>query len=355
MALAYQSTSVSDADAPSAAILAQSAIRDALLAHASGAWTLVEEFNSAGGTIHWVVIKNDHTISGSVADLFFVIGRDVASGQMRMFVGEVYTAATHTLSSFAPQASSSQSQNTILADFSYARNAEGASASYALGTTLPSGSQNPFAPSPTPLSTMRIITSVEKDYAILHVNATSVYVGALTDLIVPDAQLAAATPLGIIDLFGTGSQHGAFTRHPIDAANAPMQVGYSHMIYPFTQTWFGALQRAAMATSVYLYPDRYQGKKPAATEIMALMYSAQSQSDPNASAHRIGSIRGKYKGLRATTFPFAASNFDTIVVDGRKHVILSDKGMIGGADFFQPYDYYNKIKWGYVVDTGVAA
>jgi hypothetical protein len=55
------------------------------------------------------------------------------------------------------------------------------------------------------------------------------------------------------------------------------------------------------------------------------------------------------------TFPFAASNYDTIAVDGRKHVILSDKGMINGSDFFNPTDYYNKIKWGYVFDTGVAA
>src|SRR5213080_1652008 len=170
MALAFQSTSVSDADAPSAAILAQSAIRDALLAHVSGAWTLVEEFTSAGGATHWVVVKNDHTISGNAFDFYFVIGRDVASGQIRMFLGEVYTTATHTLSAYAPWASGSPSQNQILADFTYSKNSDGSTASYVLGAAMPNGTQQPYTTAPAPLSTMRFISIVEKDYAIIHVN-----------------------------------------------------------------------------------------------------------------------------------------------------------------------------------------
>jgi hypothetical protein len=354
MALVFQSTSVSDADAPAAGILAQTAIRDALLAHPSGAWTVEEEFDS-GSTIHWVVIKNDHTISGNPADFFFVIGREIASGLIRMFMGEVYTAATNALSVYAPYASPAPSLNQILADFSYAKNNEGSTATFVLGAALPNGTLVPFYTSPSPLSTMRFITSVEKDYALIHLNNVSTYVGALTDLIQPDAQMAALIPMGIADLFGTGSQFASLTRHLIDVANAPMSVGYSHMLYPFLQSWLTVAQRQAVGTSVYLYPDRYQGKKPAAGEVSALTYASQSGSDANSSAHKVGVLRGKFKGLRVVTFPFAASNYDTIAVDGRKHVILSDKGMINGSDFFNPSDYYNKIKWGYVFDTGVAA
>lgn len=357
MAITYQSTSISAANAAAAGTAAQNAIRDALVAHPSGAWTLVEEFDSASLTVHWTVLKCDKTLSGVELDFFVCIGRVAATGQLTMMVGEVYTVATHTLSTFAPNPSGSPSSNSILADFSYGQGG-GSVATFALGTAFPNSTGQPVAPVNTPAATMRFVTSVEKDYAIVNLNGTLFYVGALIDLIVPIPGLVAATPVGCFDLLNSSyGLFGALTRHPIDVALAPFQVAYAHAIKPVTINMMAAVERQALDTAVYLNPDRFQGNRVAASELAAIMAAADVGSGPASTASKTGALRGKFKNLRVATYPQAAVTYDTIVVDARKHIIMLDKGSFSSysSEFVAPYNNSAQVKVGFVVDTGIAA
>lgn len=358
MAIAFQSTSLSGATADVTGATAQTAIRDALIAHASGAWTLVEEFD-ASAAFHWVALKNDHAISGNDIDFYLCIGREIATGKLGFMVGEVYTAATHTLSSFAPYTGYPPTSHRILAaNFNYAQNAEGAAKAYTLSNAFPNTQQNPVCPTPTPLSTERFVSIIEKDYAVLNVNDKTVYIGALTDLIQADALIPAQIPIGIFDLWNNATgPFGALTRHPIEAGFAPMNVAYSHSIQPIASQFLCMIQHLALDTAIYNYPDRYQAKRVAASEIAALMSAGLQSADVNNDPFKVGLLRGKFKAMRAATYPGAAGNYDTIAVDGRKHIILKDQGMVNNqpSEFVQPYNAYNQIRWGYVFDTGVAA
>jgi hypothetical protein len=208
----------------------------------------------------------------------------------------------------------------------------------------------------TPAATMRFITIVEKDYAIIHINATAFYVGALTDLIVPGPGIAAAVPIGIVDLFNSGyGVFGGLTRHPIAAADAPLLVALSHSLSPFNGNNMPFLQRLAFNTALYLNPDRFQGNRVSASEIAAIMQAATYAGGANNAPAKVGALRGKFKALRVTTYPFAAAVYDTIVVDGRKHIILLDKAGLSGTEFITPINYSNQVHWGFVCDTGVVA
>lgn len=359
MAIAFQSTSISGASAAAAGITAQSAIRDALIDHASGAWTSVEEFDSSGTTIHWVVLKNDKTISLNSADFYLIIGRTVATGQLCFMLGEVYNSGTHTLSSLVPYASSGSTGNTILSDFAWAESNGSTPTSFALGTTFPPiSSGSALGIQPGVGSTMRYVSVVEKDYAIINLVTTAIYIGALTDLIVADANLSASTPIGLIDLFNANvGNFGGLTRHPIDAANAPLLVGASHSLFPFVnypRQWLNSL---AWGTGIYLNEDRYQSKRVAASEIAAIMAAADNSNGANNTAAKVGALRGKFKAIRVVTYPAGAVLYDQIVIDGRKHIILKDNGTLNGFNGYVvfPYNYSSTVRYGFAVDTGVAA
>lgn len=355
MAIEFVSTSVSDADAVAAGILAQSAIRDALLAHASGAWTLVEEFDSAGATIHWVVLKCSDADSDVGFDFHVCIPRLASTGQIGMCVGETYDPALNTLSVYAPK-SGQYYQNGIIADGVYAKDANNVAAGFTLGASFPTNVQEPITPVPAALATMRFVSIVEKDYAIFCVNNVVFYVGALIDLIVPDANLAAATPVGCFNLLNGGvPDFGALTRHPLDSATGtPLAVNTPHSLFPIGErrTW---LQQVMMGAAMYLHPDRYQDKKVFASECLALMAAGMNGGNANNVGDKVGAIRGKFKCLRIASYPGAVQVFDTIVVDGRKHIVLQDHGNIDTGVFGSPQDYYNNIHWGKVFDTGIAA
>jgi len=356
MAIEFQATSISGASAAAAGATAQSAIRDALVNHASGAWTLVEEFDSSGATIHWVVVKCSAALSGAGADFYVCIGRNASTGQLGIMLGEVYTAATHTLSTYAPYSGSFSNNQQILADFSFSPGTGGSVGTFALGTTMPTSTVNPLCPLNAAASTMRFIKIVDVDHAIIMVNGTPWYIGALTDLIVPVAGLVAAVPIGLADISSTNTiNFGSLTRHPIAAADAPMQVAYSHMLVTFNdrKTY---LQRNAYDLSVYGFGDRFQNGRVAASELAAVMYgSATGQSANNTSA-KLGALRGKFKHLRVTTLPVAATVGDTIIVDGRKHIYIVDKGA-GPTDgeILQGQNYNTIERYGFVADTGVVA
>lgn len=352
MAIAYQSTSVSDADAPAAGILAQNAIRDALVAHPSGSWSVEEEFD-AGGTIHWTVLKCDGVVSGVGFDYYVAIARLIATGQIGVSVGEVYTAATNQLSSFAPRSIPYYMNPSILADFSFSLGG-GTPASFTLGNAFPGNDGTPYCAVPAAQPTMRFISIVEKDYAILMLNNVLWYIGALWDDIVPGPGLDAAVPVGCFNLYDGGvPTFGALTRHPIDAALAPMNIGYPHALQPLNYSLILA-ERQAMGTAVWLHPDRYQGGRVVASEVSAIMVSGSQGGNANNGGEKSGVLRGRFKNIRYTSFPWAVQAFDTIVVDGRKAVVMIDHGALDQG-FVNPQDYNNNIRRGLVCDTGVAA
>lgn len=362
MAIVFQSTSIAAANAAAAGATAQSAIRDALVNHVSGAWTLVEEFDSAGATVHWVVLKNDSTISLNGVDFYLCIGRVASTGQLCLLLGEVYTTATHALSVFVPLGNGNTNAATILADGSYAAGAGAAPSAYTLAASIVPGAAAPLAPANVAAATMRFVSMVEKDYAIININTSVFYIGALTDLIVPAAGLVAAVPIGLVDVLNiTPGNFGGLTRHPIAAADAPMQVAFDHSLMPIlsgasTSNHLLLIQRQAVDTALYLYADRLQGSRVAASELAAVMYAASVGTGVNNNPAKVGALRGKFKNIRLATYPIAAVVYDTIVVDGRKHVILSDRGAIPSTgEFLMPNGYNTNTKYGYVCDTGVAA
>ncbi len=362
MAIEYQNISIGEVSAAAAAAVAQDTLRDALLDHASGAWTLDEEFDSSGSTIHWVAIKNDHTLSGEAVDFWVIIGRIASSGDMAIFVGEEYTAAANLLQKIAPR---SDNTGYILGSNYYSSNGSDIK-TFTLGTSLPSANGEPMANTIPNAATERLYTIVEADHAILSVNDKHWYVGAIEDLIVPQTGLVATPAIGCGEL-NQGSQGRFFsiTQHPVRASDAPINVSCPHtFVPPLSGTYFDMtmLQDYALMTAVYGYPDFYQGDRVAASEILAIHQTGAEigYSDPDARVDKVGGVRGKFKDIRMTTGPYAAQSYDTIDVDGNKHVIVSVLGGLqSGSPYYMPLVAYGAgsavAKFMLVADTGIPA
>jgi hypothetical protein len=360
MAIAHQNISIGEATAALAAEQAQNAWRDALIGHASGAWTLEEEFD-AGATIHWVVIKNSNSISLAGSDFYVCIGREIATGIMGCFVGEEYTAAANLLTKFAPRC---DNQGYILAN-NYFGTTSTDPATFTLSTSLPSTNGQPLMSAITAAATERLFTCVEKDYAVLNVNNTTMYVGAIVDLIVPKTGLVATPAIGCGDLLhGSQGRFFSITRHPIAAADAPVQVSGAHSMIPVSSGSYQdmvLLHNTAMLSAMYGFPDRYQGDRVAASEVLAIMLSSTEMgySNPICRPDKMGALRGKFKGIRMTTGPLAAAAYDDIVVDGRKHIVMYAYANIDSnapyQGFLRPYGQNTIVKPLFVMDTGIAA
>jgi hypothetical protein len=362
MAIEHQNISIGEVSAAAAAATAQDTLRDALLGHASGAWTLEEEFDSSGSTVHWVVVKNDHTISGEAVDFWVCIGRVASSGDMGIFVGEDYVAASNILSKFAPRA---DNPGYILGSNYYSVNGTDI-ATFTLSTSLPNAAQQPLTNTIPNASTERLFTCVDAEYAVISLNDKAYYVGAITDLIVPQTGLVATPAIGCGELMqGQQGRFFSITQHPVRAADAPFQVSQPHsMLCCFGGAFqdMCMLQDYAMLSGLYGFPDFYQGDRVAASEILAIMATGNEvgYSDPDCRPDKVGALRGKFKGIRMTTGPYAAASYDTIVVDGTKHVVIGVLGSISsGSPYWQPIIPYGGssavAKMMMVADTGIAA
>jgi hypothetical protein len=359
MALEHQNISIGEADAATAGATAQDNWRDALLGHASGAWSVEEEFTSADTTKHWVVMKNDHTISGEDADFFVIIGRTVATGVIGVMVCEEYTAASNTVAKFAPN---SQYNNQILVDGQFG--ASGSAVTYTLGNAWPSNTNGePIFSAYAAAATMRLATSIEANYAVLSFNNHWYYVGYLTDLIVPETGLVATPAIACCEVLqGDDRYFGSITNHPIKAADAPLTVYNGHALQPIVRSQdiaFVCMQLQAFMTGIYGFEDHYQADRVAASEIAAIMLAMSKSSLATNNANKVGGLRAKFKGLRWTTGPVGAVAYDTIVVDGNKHVVLY---VVGNLSSWNPYLYmpqpYNQnlvVSPMLVMDTGIPA
>lgn len=361
MAIEHQNISVSEVDAATAGATAQAAWRDALLDHASGAWTLEEEFDSAGATHHWVVVKNDHTISGGDTDFYVCIGREASTGIMGCMVGEVYTAGSNTLDKVAPLSNGS---GYILTDGSYGGGSSTVSVTWVLAAALPDNFNTyPNFQKISQVSTERLFTSVEGNFAVLNVNGKTMYIGYLTDLIVPKTGLVATHAIGCFSLENENAgEFGGVTNHPVASADLPISVNSPHAALAICNgTYFNAvaIQDQALMTALYGYADRYQNDLVAASEVAALMAAGYQGTSAGNRGDKMGVVRAKFKGLRMTTGPLAAVAYDNVDVDGNKHVIIKAFASMTTLGPYvnpaTPKDYGTTVKPLLVMDTGIAA
>jgi hypothetical protein len=336
MALTFTTTTPSGASVAAVAALIQSAWRDALTGHSSGAWTLVEEFDSTSATIHYVVLKNSTSVSGVGADFYVVLARRASDGEMRICVGEGYTTSGHVLSTYAARGAGSP----------LALNANGTytTTSFSLGTTLPgiggtasdpnSGYTGSFPPG---ASTVKCTTYVTEKMAILShylasgTNMTMCFaIGNFADtLIVPPSHDEPI--IGCVDLINTsGTVTGALTRHAIEAADSTMK--YAQQIWtPAIANFVNcAMNQLAVRCGNYFAGDRYQSGRVAACEVAVVMYSPFAATNSSL-ASQAGSLRGKFRGLRYAAFDAVGVPGDTVVVDGHKHMLITKSTSIGGT------------------------
>lgn len=125
MAIVFTTGTINAANAGAVGLAMAEKIRDDVVAHV--AWDLVEEYTAPSGLVTWYVFKCLAAQSGLPNDFYVVMGRTIGSGELRMFICEGYTAATHTAAFYGTMHS-----NTVIA-----YDASGRSTStYVLGTAV---------------------------------------------------------------------------------------------------------------------------------------------------------------------------------------------------------------------------
>jgi hypothetical protein len=200
MALAYTTGTISQPDAGSVGLAMVDKIRDDVVAHA--AWELVEEYTAGSGTCRWTVLKCLAAASGLSADYFVIISRTLATGELRFFICEGYSAGSHLASFYARTSSSSTTFDSLGRDPS----------TFTLGTTptTSSGTQPSYinwTPSGTSTKWWIIVDSEGFSVAFNGASNGFFHIGAYTPLI----ELANTLPVQII---GLNSQTGMITRNP---------------------------------------------------------------------------------------------------------------------------------------------
>lgn len=338
MAIVSANTNISGASAAASAATFQTLLRDALVAHPSGAWTLEEEFDSSSGNIHWVVIKNTATVSGELLDFYLVIGRFVSTGQMIFFVCETYTTGTHVCGKYPPGWGTGQ---VVAADGSYA-------GTFTLATAFPSGASQPDASVIfTCLAAFKYIYAIDSSYFILSTNIFSgpYYFGYGTSFTsIPDPGFIITGAIGIWQsLSGNGGVR--FTRHLVPSSQIV------HQAWSSNPPGFLTLENPRWALSPYSIPDRLQNSVAVASRIWVVMFSSfytVGFQTPDIS----GALRGVLRNVRYALVPTSAAYGDTVVVDGRKFVINTLSS--ASASYYAISNSSNNSKTGTLIDTGAA-
>lgn len=315
MALEFNTTSPSGASIAAVSALIQSDWRDALLDHVSGAWTLEEEIDVGG--FHWVIVKNESTISGVAVDFYVLIGREVSTGNLGVMISEIYTAAANVMDKFATKINTALS---IEADGSYL------GAPYTLAASFPTNYGEPkiCGQIPPGATTLKVATHVTEKYAILsHYLASGtamslcIMVGSFGETLI-QAPSVDQPIIGVLETTYTAIQ-GALTRHPVEAAIATIKQAQG--ILSPSDFILVAENLSAVLTGNYYGADRYQNDQVAACDVLILMGTA-FQTGAGSSASVAGVKRGRFFGIKHAACPVAIVPGDTIVIDDKQYLCI---------------------------------
>lgn len=350
MAIAFVSSSTAAATSALAAAAIQTAWRDALVAHASGAWTLADEFDSAGGTIHWVVIKNDTTISGVGNDFYIAIGRVAASGQMYILLGETYTIATKLLSDLAPNPDASGAY-TVDAQ---GRSTQAGLVNFTLGAGVPGSNPGPSFLAPLPAASGRYYSMIEADHCMLGTADKPVgYFGAITSLVTGVSDPVAILGGDLIPSPWALTTGPGMTRHPNSVGATSIRNGHKVIgVTPSGLPCYTARNFIELVTSNFASGDRNQASKAFASDVLAVMCTTFGSSSGLPSA--LGALRGQFKNLKFAIINPAMVFADQLLIDNKKHILVAK----GTGTTPQGYSIQAAINVGFslglLVNTGVA-
>lgn len=295
--LLFTTGTINEADAGSVGLTMAETIRDDLVLHA--AWELTEEFTPASGNVRWYVFKNLATASGLSDDFYLVMGRTLATGDLRFAICEEYDQTTHTMSFFAPGFSTNQ----------FAMDSLGRrTATYVLGTAaLPGGESQPRYQNWVPGGTsIKYWIIADDDAFTVAFNGTPnafVYAGAYEPL----TPLTIDLPLMIV---GSSSSEGGITRNPSVASITIYNCALSIKGAGGTSIGNGPLLgfRGDLRNN-----DKLQGNYRAVAEQGITIYDGISNPEP-----LIGWALGKNKRMRVggNTTPTGVAFGDAYVLDG---------------------------------------
>lgn len=300
MPITYTTGTINQPDAGSVGLAMVERIRDDVAAHA--AWDLVDEFTATSGTVRWYALRCLATQSGLPSDFHVIIGRTLATGELRFAICEDYVPASHQMQFFCPASYGSTSAFDNLGR---------------VATTFVLGG-SPFISSaaqpdyknwiPSGTSTKWWI-AVDNDGFTVAFNGASngfVHAGAYTPL----SSLPNAMPIALDgSAGGQQTQYGDHTRNPA-AANitvsnsALMHAGLSGN--PSSSFWLGY-------AGDLRYNDKLQGGQRPVAEIAVSVYNYTAGDQA-----LYGALAGKYKRVRAgANVPAGLAFGDAYVLSGR--------------------------------------
>jgi hypothetical protein len=308
MASVYTTGTINAANAAAVGQAMAEKIRDDVVAHA--AWDLVEEYTAGSGLVTWYVYKCLAAQSGLPNDFFVVIGRTIASGELRAFICEGYNSSTHVASFYCPAQIGS-----ILTYDSSGRS----TLTYALSTAALTASTNINSPvnfvwTPSGTSTKWWIIVSEDAFSVAFNGASNAFYHC--GVYVPLNAMPSAMPLLFAGL--SVAAQGTLTRNPAAANSTGVSASqYALMFEGGT---------GAPATSVISQPlgflgrldinDKMQSDQRPVAEIGVVIFDGATP----ASRAVFGWALGKQKRMRSGVYnitPGGAAFGDAYSLSGR--------------------------------------
>lgn len=298
--MSFTTGTISQPDAGSVGLAMAEKIRDELALHA--AWELVEEFTVATGQVRWYVFRNLASVSGLPADFYMVMGRTLATGELRFSICETYNQASRTMSGMPIWVSS-----TTVAYDAAGRHP----ATYVLGTavfsaTYPQPKYTAWIPSGTSTKWWIIIHDDTFTVAMNGASNNFVHLGAF----IPITVLTWDMPLMII---GNSFAQGGLTRNPA-IANAASVASNGQDIRAGSD--INQMFPLGVVTDLR-YNDKLQGnQRPVAEVGITISNSESSPSDRATYGHFVGKQKRMRYGLSSTP-PAGMAFGDAYALQGR--------------------------------------
>lgn len=290
MAITFTTGTINQPDAGSVGLAMADKIRDDVVAHA--AWDLVEEFTPASGTMRWYVLKCNAVSSLLPRDFYVVVGRILATGELRFHICESYTMAGHMMQYFAGAFANPNAFDAF--------GREGTT--YSIPATTPNLGAN-FVPKaftwvPGGTSTKWWIT-VDNDGFTVAFNGSSngfVHVGAFT----PMTQLVWDMPLLIM---GTSDAYAWLVSNPAMANIANTNYQLCRCAEAGGSTGFNQSGPRLGFEGLWQYNDKLQNNQRPVAEQGIVMTAQPGQADYT---QVYGFAVGKQKRMRCSNQPMPA-------------------------------------------------